>query len=145
MFSFLVLPGVVTWLVPLLLAPERPPGPVVVWQWAGLVPVAVGTSLVLFCARQFYRDGRGTLAPWSPPRRLVTAGIYARSRNPMYVAALMTVLGWAVVFRSAVLLVYAAFLALAFHLRVLLFEEPRLRASFGEDWLHYAARVRRWL
>jgi protein-S-isoprenylcysteine O-methyltransferase Ste14 len=42
------------------------------------------------------------------------------------------------------LLVYLVALAVAFHLRILLYEEPRLHESFGEDWVRYKQEVRRW-
>jgi protein-S-isoprenylcysteine O-methyltransferase Ste14 len=63
----------------------------------------------------------------------------------MYVAVLTIVLGWGVVFGSAWLAVYLVALAIGFHLRVVLYEEPCLRRQFGDEWCNYAASVRRWL
>jgi protein-S-isoprenylcysteine O-methyltransferase Ste14 len=63
----------------------------------------------------------------------------------MYVAVLMTVLGWSVAFASAWIALYALMLALAFHLRVVLHEEPSLRRQFGAEWSAYTAAVPRWL
>ena len=141
--AFLALPGVVAYLVPLLLAPVRSERRA--WQWLGVVLVVSGSALLLWCVREFYVAGKGTLAPWSPPRHLVTSGLYRRSRNPMYVAVAAVLIGWAVWFASTTLLVYALAVVTAFHLRVLLHEEPRLAASFGEEWTRYRARVRRWM
>jgi protein-S-isoprenylcysteine O-methyltransferase Ste14 len=63
----------------------------------------------------------------------------------MYVAVVTVLAGWAVWFLSPTLLLYALAVTLAFQLRVLLHEEPRLASSFGEEWLRYRAAVRRWL
>jgi len=78
------------------------------------------------------RHGR-TVAPWAPPRKLVTSGPYRLSRNPMYIGVIDVLLG------------YALAVAIAFHLRVLVSEEPWARRTFGADWEDYRARVPRWL
>jgi protein-S-isoprenylcysteine O-methyltransferase Ste14 len=143
LLAFLALPGTVAYLVPLLLAPDtRDRQPL---QWVGIVLVIAGSALLVWCVRDFYVAGRGTLAPWSPPRRLVTTGPYRRSRNPMYVAITILLFGWATWFASTTLLVYALAVLVAFHLRILTYEEPRLAASFGTEWTSYRTRVRRWL
>ena len=63
----------------------------------------------------------------------------------MYVAVVALVLGQALLFGSTRLLAYAALLWLAFHLFVLGYEEPALRARFAGDYARYCARVGRWL
>jgi protein-S-isoprenylcysteine O-methyltransferase Ste14 len=123
LFAFLALPGTVAFLIPLLIGPG---GPKRFVQPAGLLPLVTGVALLLWCVREFYVEGRGTLAPWSPPVHLVTSGPYRRSRNPMYVAVLLILCGWAVGFWSRPLLVYGIGVAIAFHLRVRLHEEPFL-------------------
>jgi protein-S-isoprenylcysteine O-methyltransferase Ste14 len=141
--AVLVLPGVVAYGLPLLIArhallspPARP--------W-GLALVVAGTLLLLACVREFYSAGRGTLAPWSPPKFLVTSGPYRLSRNPMYVAVLTILAGWATVFDSRTLLYYLIGAAISVHLRVVWFEEPWALAKFGEQWTAYRVRVPRWL
>ena len=90
------------------------------------------------------RHGR-TVAPWAPPRKLVTSGPYRFSRNPMYIGVIVVLLGWAALLRSRTLLVYALAVEIAVHLRVLVSEEPWARRTFGADWEDYRARVPRWL
>ncbi|HWW04726.1 isoprenylcysteine carboxylmethyltransferase family protein [Collimonas sp.] len=143
LIAFVALPGVVAILVP------------VVWLWLtshsdlvhplGLVPVAVGFAALLWCVCEFYLSGKGTLAPWAPPIRLVETGLYRYSRNPMYVAVTLTLLGWAAAFGSWSLLIYALVVAVAFHLRVVLGEEPWLSRTHGSQWEQYKSRVPRWL
>jgi protein-S-isoprenylcysteine O-methyltransferase Ste14 len=110
----------------------------------GLVPVALGTFGLLWCARDFYVSGKGTLAPWAPPQELVIVGLYRYSRNPMYVCVALILLGWAISFGSAGLLIYALAVVVAFHLRVVFGEEPWLARTHGAAWQQYTRRVRRW-
>lgn len=85
------------------------------------------------------------LAPWSPTQNLVIVGLYRYSRNPMYVCVLLILLGWAGAYASSGLLLYAAFIALAFHLRVVYGEEPWLARKHGAAWHSYVRQVPRWL
>jgi protein-S-isoprenylcysteine O-methyltransferase Ste14 len=141
--AFVALPGIVAYVLPWLLAPE--PVERSAWRWAGLALIAAGTFLLLWCVRDFYVAGKGTLAPWSPPRNLVVTGLYRFSRNPMYVAVSIVLLGWAVWYTSSGLLLYAVIVAIAFQLRIIFYEEPYLETAFGHEWLEYRRRVRRWL
>jgi protein-S-isoprenylcysteine O-methyltransferase Ste14/pimeloyl-ACP methyl ester carboxylesterase len=143
LLAFLALPGVVAFAVPLLLAwPVAREGS---FQWIAIVPLAFGAVLLVWSAREFYVAGKGTLAPWSPPRHLVSSGPYRVSRNPMYAGVGMVLLGWAIGFRSATLLVYALVLTIAFHLRIVRAEEPSLARTHRDAWTRYAARVPRWI
>ncbi len=105
----------------------------------------VGIVLLLWCVRDFYVAGKGSLAPWSPPKHLVMVGLYRWSRNPMYIAVLAILCGWAWAFHSRTLWLYAAAVAIAFHLRVVLGEEPWFARTHGQAWTDYRSRVRRWL
>ena len=67
----------------------------------GLLPLAIGIVLLLWCVRDFYVVGRGSLAPWAPPKNLVTIGLYRVTRNPMYVAVLTILCGMGTVLRFA--------------------------------------------
>lgn len=137
--AFLALPGIVAFLVPWILVRSEAR-----FDVKALPIVVAGTGLLLWCVRDFYVAGRGTLAPWAPPEHLVTGGLYRVSRNPMYLAVLIILAGLAVGFASFTLWVYAACVSIAFHVRVVAHEEPWLARTFGPDWLAYRARVRRW-
>ena len=140
-FAFVALPGTVAFVVPLTIFLPRPP---IVLDRLGLVLVLLGVTLLLSTVREFYVAGRGTLAPWSPPDELVTTGLYGFSRNPMYVAVVLVLLGWAALFHSVALLIYAVAIAVAFHLRVVFGEEPWLAQTHRGSWLRYSAQVPRW-
>ena len=72
----------------------------------------MGTFLLIWCVRDFYVSGKGTLAPWSPPRHLVVVGLYRWSRNPMYISVSLILLGWAAAYRSTTLLTYTGIVIL---------------------------------
>jgi protein-S-isoprenylcysteine O-methyltransferase Ste14 len=143
LLAFLALPGIVAFAIPVywLISTSRTD----LVQPLGLLPLLLGCAGLLWCVRDFYVFGKGTLAPWSPPERLVTAGLYRYSRNPMYVAVLLILLGWAVAFGARGLYLYTLFVGIGFHVRVVLGEEPWLRRTHGAAWDDYVRRVRRWL
>lgn len=143
MAAFLVLPGMVAFVIPL--AWIAPGGPERFGNPVGLVPLAIGVAVLISCVREFYVSGRGTLAPWAPPRTLVVTGLYRYSRNPMYLGVLLILSGWAVGFRTWPLAVYAGGAAIVFHIRVVLFEEPWLARIHDAQWASYSASVPRWI
>jgi protein-S-isoprenylcysteine O-methyltransferase Ste14 len=63
----------------------------------------------------------------------------------MYIAVTLILCGWALGFRSPALTVYAVCVAILFHLRVVLNEEPYVARTHGDGWSAYKGRVRRWL
>jgi len=139
--AFLLLPGVVAFALPLWLVA---PADRRVVDATGTIPLGLGICLLLWCVREFYVAGRGTLAPWAPPRNLVVSGLYRFSRNPMYVAVLLILCGWALLFHSPSLVAYAVVVMVVFQVRVMLFEEPFLARTQGDAWLRYRSRVPRW-
>ena len=142
--AFLACPGMVALVIPLWIVWNREPArdP---WFAIGLSILMAGLALLLWCVRDFYVAGKGTLAPWAPPRNLVVVGLYRYSRNPMYVAVVAIILAQALVFASWPVLVYAAFVWLAFTTFVVAYEEPTLQRTFGAEYDAYRANVGRWL
>ncbi len=144
LFTILV-PGTVTVLIPSLLMgglprPER--GPIL---WLGVVIFLVGAAIYFRCAWVFAVRGLGTPAPIAPTKFLVTTALHRYVRNPMYIGVFMVLLGEAVMFRSAVLLEYAAFFCVPAQLFVVFYEEPTLRRQFGESYEEYRRSVPRWI
>jgi protein-S-isoprenylcysteine O-methyltransferase Ste14 len=111
---------------------------------AGMVVAVMGGVLALWCVMEFARRGRGTPAPFDPPRRLVTTGPYRWVRNPMYVGAGLALAGAALVYGSIALWAYLALFMLTAHLAVVLYEEPTLKRVFGRDYASYRRAVGRW-
>lgn len=141
-----VIPGTVAVLMPVLIGGGLAmPAP---WEWSHLVAVtalAAGAAILAACVVDFARRGRGTLAPFDPPTRLVVRGLYRFVRNPMYLGAVTANLGWALWFRSGTLVAYALGVWVLHHGFVRLYEEPALRARFGDDYARYVAAVGRWI
>ena len=139
-----VMPGTFAGLLPVLIAGDRAvAGGATLGLALGLF--ALGLVLYLRSAWDFAAFGSGTPAPIDAPKRLVTRGFYRYTRNPMYVASLTVVLGWATLFGAAVLVAYAMLLFVFFSLFIRLYEEPRLAGEFGEDYVKYMSQVGRWL
>jgi protein-S-isoprenylcysteine O-methyltransferase Ste14 len=113
-------------------------------QALGLVLGIAGASLALWCIGTFAIAGRGTPAPFDPPRRLVTLGPYRVVRNPMYLGAGLALAAAALFYQSYALLAYTVAFGLATHLFVISYEEPTLRRMFGADYDSYCRRVSRW-
>src|SRR5258706_11155160 len=145
-FTILV-PGTELVLLPLVvvllgLGPRLELGPA---RYLGLVPLGVGLVMILWCFVDFVRRGRGTPAPYDPPRELVVAGLYRYVRNPQYVGVVLIVIGEAVLSGRVVLFGYAALLAIGYHLFVRYYEEPTLGRLFGEPYARYREAVPPWL
>jgi len=143
LFTVLV-PGTVAVYLPLSIAGGEPvpagPG-----RLLAAALFLLGAAVYGWCVWDFAAFGRGTPAPIDAPRRLVVRGLYRYTRNPIYLGVLTAILGWVVLYRTRELAVYGLAVALAFHLIVLLYEEPQLRRLFGDEYEAYCARVRRWL
>lgn len=136
------MPGTFIVLVPLWLASGRSPS---CWSWLGLVPLALGAAIYFHCMWDFAVKGRGTPAPIDPPRTLVVSGLFRCVRNPMYVGIILVLAGWAILFTSVRVLLYATGAALFVHLFIVFYEEPTLRRRFGASYQDYCRHVRRWL
>jgi protein-S-isoprenylcysteine O-methyltransferase Ste14 len=113
-------------------------------QIAGVIVGASGAVLALWCIITFIVIGRGTPAPFDPPRRLVTTGPYGFVRNPMYIGAGLALVGAALFYQSLALLSYCLAFAFITYLFVVVYEEPTLRSTFRDDYIHYCKRVKRW-
>jgi protein-S-isoprenylcysteine O-methyltransferase Ste14 len=101
--------------------------------------------VILSCFVDFIRRGRGTPAPYDPPRELVVAGLYRYVRNPQYVGVFLVSVGEALMADATILLGYAALLATGYGLFVRFYEEPTLGRLFGESYARYCDAVPRWL
>ena len=139
----LVVPATFAIYFPLLIAQDRSAS-LGVGFVAGCLALAVGMGIYAWCVWDFATFGRGTPAPIDPPKKLVVRGLYAYTRNPIYVGVLTAILGWALLFWAKELVLYALAVGIFFNLLVLLHEEPSLRAEFGHEYEEYCARVGRW-
>ena len=122
-----------------------PPQQIGTVESIALVLIVLGGALAIWCIATFALVGKGTPAPFDPPRKLVAAGPYRWVRNPMYVGAGMTLWGAAVYYRSPALVAFAAGFLAVTHLFVILYEEPALERTFGARYADYRNAVPRWI
>jgi protein-S-isoprenylcysteine O-methyltransferase Ste14 len=111
----------------------------------GALGGSAGLALVAVTIRHFAIVGKGTLAPWDPPKRLVVAGIYRYVRNPMISGVLTILVGEALVFRSLGLVQWVVAFFVINAIYIPLFEERQLEGRFGDDYREYKHNVPRWI
>ena len=136
--NFVVLP-IVLLLVESVLARDWPD-----LNPAGLVLLSWGYLQYRLSGQYRRRRGGGGPGMAVPPERLVTTGIYAFTRNPMYLGHLIFIAGLAISLRSWIALAVLVACVPWFHARVRR-DEARLRDLFGNDYERYAQRVKRWI
>ena len=115
------------------------------WNLVGLVAVAAGLTLYVWCLVFHFKSYRAPVRIGFSPPHLVVAGPYRVSRNPMYVAGLFAWLGWTVFYGSPAVLIGLALLWSLFTFRVIPGEERQLEALFGDEYREYKRSVRRWI
>jgi protein-S-isoprenylcysteine O-methyltransferase Ste14 len=146
---FLVLaPGLVAGVVPWWICHWRMEQPLLgvpAFRVIGAVLIAIGSIGLLDSFGRFALQGLGTPAPAFPTRHLVVTGLYRFVRNPMYVGVVSAILGQGMLFGSVSVLEYGAIVWFLFHVFVLIYEEPTLTRSFGDEYRQYRRTVPRWI
>ena len=146
---FLVLaPGFVAGMVPWWISHWRVDAAFLgfpVFRFLGGVLLGLGAVGLLDSFGRFAVQGIGTPAPVFPTRHLVVTGLYRYVRNPMYVAVVSAILGQGFILGNIQLLEYGGAVWVLFHLFVLFYEEPTLRATFGSQFTTFCAEVPRWI
>jgi protein-S-isoprenylcysteine O-methyltransferase Ste14 len=152
--SILVLPTTVTVVVPffILVSPRYDASAIptssglgLAMAIVGIATIASGLVLIVVTIWQFATRGRGTLAPWDPPKHLVTTGVYRYVRNPMISGVVLILFGEAMVSRSTSVLEWAVGFFVVNAIYIPLLEEPLLEQRFGDDYRRYTANVPRWV
>jgi protein-S-isoprenylcysteine O-methyltransferase Ste14 len=114
------------------------------WNLIGLIPVLVGTAGLLWgVAVHSAQSPQGI--EWDVDKSyLLRRGLYTFSRNPMYLAELMLMLGWVLFYGSIAVLIAFAVWYVFFNFYIIPLEERTLEAHFGEAYREYKNKVRRW-
>lgn len=110
----------------------------------GAIPLALGIAFNLIADRAFKKN-KTTVKPFEKSTVLITGGVFGISRHPMYLGFVLILTGIAILMGSLMpyLVIFAfAILMDAIFVRA---EEEMLEETFGETWLKYKRRVRRWL
>jgi protein-S-isoprenylcysteine O-methyltransferase Ste14 len=89
--------------------------------------------------------GKGTGAPFDPPREFVAVGPYRFVRNPMYIGGWLMFAGLGFYVHSVSILLCSFLWFLVAHFFVIFYEEPTLEKKFGKSYLDYKKSVNRWI
>ena len=150
LFAIAALPFVVAVMVPIWIARRndvalafRTSVPELLAQIAGVGLLIIGLVLFASSLRRFAGDGKGTLAPWDPPRRLVISGPYRYVRNPMISGVLFVLFGEALILVSRPHLSWALTFLVINLIYIPLLEEPQLKQRFGDAYTEYCKHVHR--
>lgn len=143
LFTILV-PGTVAVYVPLLITSDKDVSKDLIYLAIGILLLLMGAVIYLSTLWDFASFGKGTPLPLDPPNKLVVRGLYRFTRNPMYWGVLLVITGWAGIFASRWLLVYALGVGVVVHLFVVFYEEPKLILLFGKEYEAYCQNVGRW-
>jgi protein-S-isoprenylcysteine O-methyltransferase Ste14 len=152
LLSITILPFTVTVLVPVWIARSHglkpaigaSAGPILV-QAGGAALLVLGIVLASASVWHFATEGKGTLAPWDPPRAFVANGPYRYVRNPMISGVFLILFGEAFALLSRPQAVWAACFVALNLVFIPFVEEPQLERRFGEPYREYRMHVRRFL
>jgi protein-S-isoprenylcysteine O-methyltransferase Ste14 len=114
------------------------------WRYLGILPLIVGGALNILADQSFKRH-ETTVKPFEDSSHLVTNGVFRLSRNPMYLGFVLLLAGIAILLGSATPWIVVAVFPFLMELRFIRPEEAMLDARFGENWLEYKRRVRKWI
>ena len=151
--TIIVLPGTVLVFIPAAIllvtrdskfAPKLAP-PTQIWFWLALLAAIIGLALSGWAVTLFMKLGKGTPAPWDPPKRLVIQGPYRHVRNPMITGALLMLLAEAILFQSLPIATWMTVFFIGNAIYFPLIEEKGLEKRFGDEYRNYKANVPRWL
>jgi protein-S-isoprenylcysteine O-methyltransferase Ste14 len=111
--------------------------------WAGVLFCLAGLLMLLWSLISFQQSFRVGIDT-DHPDRLIVDGVFALSRNPIYVAFAMVLIGEFLIFPNSITLIYLLAAAALMHRQVLR-EEHYLQSHYGEAYEQYSRRVRRYL
>ncbi len=115
-------------------------------RWSSLIFITAGLTLDFTSLFLFLR-AKTTAHPFRENKAaaLVTTGFYRYTRNPMYLGLLLLLIGWAIRMGSATPFLLLPLFVMVITSKQIIREEKALSKLFGEDYLIYKSRVRRWL
>lgn len=116
--------------------------PPVTYVGAGLI--GAGLAVVMIVWRRFER-AETTIKPYESSTALVTDGLFALSRNPIYTAMVLALIGVAVLLGTVTPLVVIPIFIYLIQRNFIIAEERMLEEVFGDEYRAYKSRVRRWL
>lgn len=114
------------------------------WRWTGILPIVFGVAWNGIADGAFRKAGT-TVKPFEESSALLTGGVFAASRHPMYLGMTAILLGEAILFGALTPLLPAVLFPILMEIRFIRAEESMMEERFGEEWRAYRRRVRRWI
>lgn len=114
------------------------------WNLAGIIPVIIGAVLNLVADREF-KINKTTVKPHEVSSFLITTGLFKVSRNPMYLGMVLVLIGISVFLGSITPYIVVILFIVLIHSLFIKSEEKMLAEEFGDDWLEYKKKTRRWI
>jgi protein-S-isoprenylcysteine O-methyltransferase Ste14 len=143
---FILAPGLLLGYIPYQISlSDMPIVDLGIFRYSAFLFSFAGLEMIVWCFWDFTFKGRGTPAPYDPPKELVVTGLYRIVRNPIYVGGVSILLGWTVWSTSMPLIWAPLFFWGAAHLVVVFYEESTLKEKFGPPYEEYLRTVPRWI
>jgi protein-S-isoprenylcysteine O-methyltransferase Ste14 len=114
------------------------------WNLVGLVPLAAGIAINVMADGAFHK-AETTVKPFQTSTALITDGTFRITRNPMYLGFVLALIGVALLLGSLTPWIIVPLFAVLMDWLFITSEERMLESAFGQAWLDYKARVRRWI
>ena len=111
---------------------------------AGIVLIIIGISFVILARREFAQYGQPT-DPGHPTSKVIKTGVFALSRNPLYLGGSIFLLGIALLLNTLWAIVMLVLSIIICHYVLIIPEERYLARKFGDEYEEYITSVRRWL
>jgi protein-S-isoprenylcysteine O-methyltransferase Ste14 len=111
----------------------------------GIIIICGGLYIMARTIYAIIKIGKGTLAPWSPTKKLVISGMYRYTRNPMIMGVLTVLFGESLAILSLNIFIWAVIFFIVNTGWFILYEEPDLEKKFGEEYLEFKNNVPRWI
>lgn len=110
----------------------------------GIILIAFAGFLIVAAFRAF-SAAKTNVEPWKPTTAIVDTSVYGFSRNPIYLAMTLLYAGAALLLNSLWVLLFLAPVLMLINFGVIAREEKYLAEKFGDEYLNYKKRVRRWI
>ena len=114
------------------------------WSTLGFVTITAGVGVMMVAARQFTK-AKTAINPFGRPSALVTGGVFRASRNPMYLAMIVILVGGALAWGTLSPFLVPPAMVWLLSRKFIAMEEAKMIEAFGVEYERYKGQVRRWL
>ncbi len=114
------------------------------YTYSGIILIILGLIMAKWVDSLFKKSGT-TIQPYEIPTSLVTAGPFRISRQPIYLGMTTILLGEAILLSSLITFIFPFVFVILMNTIFIPVEEKNLEAAFGEKYLDYKKKVRRWI